>query len=147
MSALNTAAWVALTSLLGAGPPPKPRCTPYEEPGVGHRLASPRGIHMRRRTMAASYVLLGLNLALLGPAVAHADDESFVSDAQGVGFQFASDNLISMGQSACYFLSRNRDPGQIVERIMRYGSVDVDSAHRFLLLSVNEYCPQYGGRI
>lgn len=102
---------------------------------------------MRRRTMVISYALLGLNLALLGPAVAHADDESFVSDAEGLGFQFASDNLISMGQSACYFLSRNRDPGQIVERIMRYGNVDFDSAHRFFVLSVNEYCPRYGGRI
>jgi hypothetical protein len=52
-----------------------------------------------------------------------------------------------MAHSACYFLSRNRDPGQVAERIMRYGNVESDSAHRFLALSVAQYCPQFGYQV
>jgi hypothetical protein len=88
-----------------------------------------------------------LAFTLLGSPVAQADNASFVSDAKALGFQQSSDNLISAGQSACYFLSRNRDPDQVAERIGRYLSVDMDLAHRFLALSVTEYCLQYGGAI
>ncbi len=91
--------------------------------------------------------MMGVTLTVLGSAVARADNASFVSDAKALGFPQNSDNLISVARSACYFLSRNRDPEQVAERIMRYTMVDSDVAHRFLALSVSEYCPQYGGRI
>jgi hypothetical protein len=100
---------------------------------------------MRMYTKTVGCTMMVLTFTLLGSPVVHADNASFVRDAKALGFQQATENLISMGRSACYFLSRQRDPEQVADRIMRYGSVDSDVAHRFLALSVNEYCPQYGG--
>jgi hypothetical protein len=91
--------------------------------------------------------IAGVVLTLVGSPVAQADNASFVRDTQALGFQQASDNLISTARSACYFLSLNRDPGQITDRIERYLNVDSDLAHQFLVLSINEYCQQYGGQI
>jgi hypothetical protein len=89
----------------------------------------------------------GVTVTLLGSPMARADDASFVSETQALGFQQASDNLISTARSACYFLSRDRDPGQITKRVMRYHNVELDPAQRFLVLSVIEYCPQFRERI
>jgi hypothetical protein len=99
---------------------------------------------MRIRALVMVCATTGVTLMMLGSPVAQADNASFVSDTQALGFQQASDNLISTARSACYFLSLNRDPGQITDRIGRYMNVDSDLAHRFFVLSVNEYCPQYG---
>ncbi|MDT5362568.1 MAG: hypothetical protein QOC69_4330 [Mycobacterium sp.] len=98
-------------------------------------------------TIGCAMASVALLLLLLGAPAAHADDASFVREAKALGFVIDTDNLISMGRSACYFLSRTRDPGQVVERIMRYGSVDVNAANRFLAMSVTEYCPQFGDRV
>jgi hypothetical protein len=94
-----------------------------------------------------SCVFVAVTLTLLGPPVARADEASLVTSAKGLGFTISDENIISIGRSACYFLSRNRDPGQVAERVGRYGNVDSDSAWRFLDLSVREYCPQYGDRV
>ncbi|EHB56490.1 protein of unknown function DUF732 [Mycolicibacterium rhodesiae JS60] len=102
---------------------------------------------MRMSTRMIGCTVVGVALTLFGAPAAHADNESFVSTAKALGFQQNSENLISTGRSACYFLSRNRDPGQVTERIARYTSVNLDLAHQFLALSVNEYCPQYDQRI
>jgi hypothetical protein len=102
---------------------------------------------MRMYALTIGSVITGLTLTLLGSPVAQADDASFVRDTQALGFIQASQNLISTGRSACYFLSINRDPGEITERIKRYLNVDPDLAHQFFVLSVNEYCPQFGGAI
>jgi hypothetical protein len=103
---------------------------------------------MRKLADRIGCALVSLALLVLGAApAAHADDESFVRDAKALGFTIDTDNLISMGRSACYFLSRNRDPGQVAERITRYGSVDPNAANRFLAMSVTEYCPQFGDRL
>jgi hypothetical protein len=102
---------------------------------------------MRRYALVMACAIAGVVLTMVGSPVAQADNASFVHDAQALNFQQAADNLISTGRSACYFLSLNRDPGQITDRIMRYLNVDQDLAHRFFVLSVNEYCPQYGGQI
>jgi hypothetical protein len=88
-------------------------------------------------------VVMGVTLTLLGSPVAQADDAGFVRDAKALGFVQAPDNLISTAQSACYFLSRNRDPGQVEERILRYTRVEPGQAHQFFALAVNEYCPQF----
>jgi ABC-type hemin transport system ATPase subunit len=102
---------------------------------------------MRMNAKRAGCVVIAAALTLLGSATARADDASLVRAATELGFGVSAVNLISMGHSACYFLSRNRDPGQVVERIMRYGQVQRDSAQRFLSLSVAEYCPQYRPQI
>lgn len=104
-----------------------------------------KGIQMRRYALAMACAIAGMVLTLVGSPVAQADNASFVRDTQALGFQQASDNLISTARSACYFLSLNRDPGQITDRIRRYMNVDQGMAHQFFVLSVNEYCPQYGG--
>jgi hypothetical protein len=101
---------------------------------------------MRMYALTMGSVITGLTLTLLGSPVAQADDASFVRDTQALGFIQASQNLISTGRSACYYLWLNRDPGQITDRIKRYLNVDPDLAHRFFVLSVNEYCPQYGAQ-
>lgn len=87
--------------------------------------------------------MTGLTLTLLGTPVAQADNASFVRAAQSLGFPQGSENLISTARSACYFLSRNRNPEQVVERIMRYTRVGTDQAHQFFALAVTEYCPQF----
>jgi hypothetical protein len=102
---------------------------------------------MRKLADTIGCAMASVALLLLGAPAAHADDASFVRDAKALGFVIDTDNLISMGRSACYFLSLNRDPGQVAERIMRYGSVDLNAANRFLAMSVTEYCPQFGDRV
>jgi ABC-type hemin transport system ATPase subunit len=102
---------------------------------------------MRKFANRIACALTSVALLPLGAPTAHADDASFVRDAKALGFAFDTDNLISMGRSACYFLSRNRDPGQVAERIMRYGNVDLNAANEFLAMSVTEYCPQFGDRV
>lgn len=101
-------------------------------------------MHKIAATIGAA--LTGAPLILFSPS-AQADNASFVSDVKALGFQQASDNLISTARSACYFLSRNRDPGQVTERISRYLAVDADMARTFFAMSVNEYCPQYLDRV
>ncbi|GLP82994.1 DUF732 domain-containing protein [Mycobacterium antarcticum] len=99
---------------------------------------------MRTGALLAGCVVIGVTVGLLGSPVARADDASFVRDAKALGFVQASDNLISTAQSACYFISLNRDPGQVEQRILRYTRVDSPSqAHQFFVLAVNEYCPQH----
>jgi len=102
---------------------------------------------MRMFAKRGGCVVIAATLAVLGSPTAHADDASLVRNARELGFRVSAVNVISMAQSACYFLSRNRDPGQVADRIMRYGNVELDSAHRFLDLSVNEYCPQYAAQV
>jgi Protein of unknown function (DUF732) len=102
---------------------------------------------MRLYALVIACAATGVTLTLLGSPAAQADDASFVRDAQARGIQQASANLISTGQSACYYLWLNRDPGQITDRIRRYLNVEPDVARQFFVLSVNEYCPQYSGQV
>jgi ABC-type hemin transport system ATPase subunit len=102
---------------------------------------------MRKYAKRGAWAVIAATVAVLGSPTASADDANLVRSARELGFYVSAVNLVSMGQSACYFLSRNRDPGQVADRIMRYGNVKPDSARQFLALSVREYCPQYGDRI
>lgn len=90
--------------------------------------------------------LLAVPLILLSPP-AQADNSGFVSEAKALGFQHGSANLISTARSACYFLSLDRHPVEVTNRISRYLAVDADLARRFFAMSVNEYCPQYRDRV
>lgn len=101
---------------------------------------------MRRSALTTGCVVITTMLGVLGSPVAQADDDSFVRRVQALGFVQSSDSLVSTAQSACYFLLRNRDPQEIEQRIVRYTRIEPPSqAHSFLVLSVDEYCPQYGG--
>ncbi|MDQ2637865.1 MAG: DUF732 domain-containing protein [Actinomycetota bacterium] len=100
---------------------------------------------MYKPAIAIGAALIGVSLALSPPA--QADNSGFVSHLKALGFQQASDNLISTARSACYFLSLNRHPGQVTDRISRYLAVDADLARTFFAMSVNEYCPQYRDRV
>lgn len=101
---------------------------------------------MRRTASAIGGAVIGASLILSSPP-AQADNPGFVREAKALGFQQAAANLISTARSACYFLSLNRDPGQVRERISRYLSVDTDLGRTFFAMSVNEYCPQYRDRV
>jgi hypothetical protein len=103
---------------------------------------------MRMYALKMGCAMTAVTLALLGSPVAQADDASFVHDTQAIGFIQASQNLISTARSACYYLVfYRRDPDQVTDRIGRYLNVNPDMAHRFLVLAVNEYCPQSSGEI
>jgi hypothetical protein len=119
----------------------------HDEKTPNSRRLLQNGITMRTNALTVGYVVMGVTLTLLVSPVAHADDASFVHDAQSLGFTQASDNLISTAQSACYFLSLNRDPGQVLQRIIRYARIEPDQGQKFFVLAVNEYCPQYAGII
>jgi hypothetical protein len=101
---------------------------------------------MRKIVTVIGGALMGVSLILFSPP-AQADSSSFVSEVKALGFQQGPDNLISTARSACYFLSLNRDSGQVMERISRYLAVDTDLARTFFTMSVNEYCPQYRDRV
>jgi hypothetical protein len=102
---------------------------------------------MRTYATAVGCTLMGIALALLGSPTAQADDTSFVLAARSLHFQQNSQNLISTGRSVCYFISLNRDPGEIRDRVARYTRVDPDQARQFFALAINEYCPQFQGAI
>lgn len=101
---------------------------------------------MNKTASAIGGALIGASLMLSSPP-AQADNSGFVSEAKALGFQQASDNLISAARSACYFLGLNRNPNQVADRISRYLAVDADLARTFFTMSVNEYCPQYRDRV
>lgn len=84
-------------------------------------------------------------VAVGGAPLAHADSATFVAEARALGFQQWDDVVIRMGMSACRFLQPQlrRTPADAAQHIMRYASVGPDQAHQFLVMSVNEYCPQY----
>lgn len=109
-------------------------------------FVSHKGLRMRRIAIAIGGALIGMPLIVLSPP-ARADDSGFASEAKALGFQHGRDNLLSTARSACYFLSLNRDPAQVTNRISRYLSVDDHLAARFFAMSVEEYCPQYRDRI
>ena len=90
-----------------------------------------------------------LLLALLAAPLAQAENATFVAEARALGFQQWDDVLIRMGVSACRFLQPElrRAPADVAQHIERYANVDANQARRFLVLSVNEYCPQYADRV
>lgn len=102
---------------------------------------------MRTCAKIGGSVVFAATVALLGSQTAQADDANLLRSARDLGFLVSDYNLLAMGHSACYFLSLNRDPGQVTDRIRRYGNVEPDAAGRFLSLAVQEYCPQYGNRV
>lgn len=141
-------------AIAGRGQPERRiRCTTCCLP---KKVTSPGGNPVMQRfvlgiggaTVALGFAA-GLALGLLRAPTAHADDASFVAETRALGFQQSDDVLIRMGRSACRFLQPNlrRDPTEVEEHVRRFGGVESDQAHRFLLLSVDEFCPQYSNRV
>lgn len=95
--------------------------------------------------LTAGWLAIGAAAVLLGSPVAQADDAGFVRDVEAIGFVHGPENLISTADSACYFLSRNRTPFEVEERVQRYLRVDAGQARQFLILAVGRYCTQYVG--
>lgn len=104
---------------------------------------------MRKVVMRVVCCTIGATLVLLGSPVAQADNSTFVAEARVLGFQQPGDVLIRMGLSACRFLQPHlrRTPGDVTQHIRRFANVGPDQAHRFMVMSVYEYCPQHAGRI
>ena len=117
---------------------------------------------MRCPTKQVSCAAAALILALFGAPMALADPASFVAGARALGFEGSDDNIIRMGISACRFLQPNlrRNPEDVEAHIVRSAGLEPASipdpsrpptkmpdAHQFLILSVNEYCPQLSYRI
>ena len=97
---------------------------------------------------AVGSVAVGVALALSGSPIAHADDASFVRAAKAMGFQYTSTNLIIAANNACYQLGPRRRLLRDVElRIQRYLVAEPAVAHQFLVLAVNEYCPEHAGLV
>ncbi|WP_367277382.1 DUF732 domain-containing protein [Mycobacterium sp.] len=121
---------------------------PRKSPHPGETVMQRFVLGIGGATMALGFAV-GLALALLRAPTAHADDASFVAETRALGFQQSDDVLIRMGRSACRFLQPNlrRDPTEVEEHVRRFGGVESDQAHRFLLLSVDEFCPQYSNRV
>jgi hypothetical protein len=90
--------------------------------------------------------IVGVMSALLGPATAHADDDSVIREARDIGILNSDVNIISAGRSVCYVLRLgNRPPEEISAKIARNFVIDSDQARRFSLASANEWCPQWSG--
>jgi hypothetical protein len=111
---------------------------------------------MRKSAWRIGCTVMGLVLALPGAPVARADDATFVAAAHALGFRQWDDLIVRLGRSTCYSLDApagvwpnltRRGPDDATKHIMRYGQVEWDPAHQFLVLAVNEYCPQYTGLV
>lgn len=104
---------------------------------------------MRKAVVRVACCTIGATLVLLGAPVAQADNATFVAEARALGFQQPDDVLIRMGLSACRFLQPHlrRTPDDVTQHIRRYANVGPDQAHRFMAMSVYEYCPQHAARI
>lgn len=118
---------------------------------------------MRNDVKRVGFVMMGMTFALLGAPVAQADNASFVAQARALGFKEPDDVLIRMALSACRFLQPNlrRHPDEVEDHIARHANIDpatipdpsrgpdppAGDAHQFLILSVNEYCPQLAYRL
>ena len=111
---------------------------------------------MRKHVWVGS-ALTGMMIALLGAPVSRADDASFLAAARALGLQQEPVELIRTAQSVCYaFLvgerlradpRRDNPPELVANRVARYLILSPDEARQFLVLSVNEYCPQYSDRV
>ncbi len=117
---------------------------------------------MRKGIKQVCCTMIGMTLASMTAPMAQADGASFLAGARALGFQQSDDNLIRMALSACRFLQPNlrRDPIDVEAHIIRYAAlapasvpdpsrppIQVPDAHQFLILSVNEYCPQLAYRL
>ena len=106
------------------------------------------GIRMPKTATAIGGFALGLALAFAVPPAAQADDTSFVRSAKSIGFIQTPPNLILLARNTCNMLWYNNRPiNEVEERIQRYMRVSADQAHQFFVLTINEYCPQYGGLV
>ncbi len=104
---------------------------------------------MRTIVVRLACSTIAATLALLGAPVAQANNATFVAAARALGFQQPDDVLIRMGLSACRFLQPHlrRTAGDVAQHIRRFANVRPDQAHRFMVMSVYEYCPQHAGRV
>lgn len=118
---------------------------------------------MRKCVKQVGCTTMAMTFALLAAPVAQADNASFIGDARALGFEEPDDVLIRMALSACRFLqpALRRHPADVEEHIARHANLDPASvpdprrgpdppagdAHQFLVLSVNEYCPQLAYRV
>lgn len=104
---------------------------------------------MRKFAMKIGCSTIGAMLALLGAPLTQADNATFVTQARALGFPQSDDVLIRMGMSTCRFLQPQlrRTPADVAQHIMRYANVNPGQTHQFLVMSVNEYCPQYADRV
>lgn len=91
--------------------------------------------------------LIWLTVALSVAPVAHADDDSFVAAARGLGMQQSPQYVIGSGHSVCNMLTLGQTPDQLADRIMGHSGMGADQAHQFITLSAHEYCPQFSDRV
>ncbi len=117
---------------------------------------------MRKFIKQAGCSMMIMIFALLATPLAQADEASFLAGARALGFEEDDNLLIRMALSACRFLQPhlNRHPVEVEEHISRYASLEPASVpdpsrppepapdpHRFLVLSVTEYCPELAYRV
>jgi hypothetical protein len=111
---------------------------------------------MRKYFNRICWAVMGLTLAVPGAQVANADNETFVAAAHALGFPQWDDVLIRLARHSCYSLDvpagvwpdlTRRGPDDVTRYVMKYGAVEWDPARQFVVLAVNEYCPQYSGLV
>ncbi|WP_197515418.1 DUF732 domain-containing protein [Mycobacterium sp. E1747] len=89
--------------------------------------------------------MVGFTLAFHGAPTAQADEDSFVRSVQSLGFPQAPTNLKSIAQSACYYVKLNRDPDEVLGRIIRMTRAEPEQGRQFFRLAVDEFCPEFHG--
>lgn len=101
---------------------------------------------MRIKTILAS--LLGVAALMLGrPALAHADDASFLEDMEAAGFYNDGGNgaEIAVGHDICRELANGWTSAQAVRDLWMTGKMDEDGATQFVSIAIKDLCPAYGG--
>ncbi len=101
---------------------------------------------MRKYATRIGSTMIGVTLALLGAPAAHADDSNFVAAARALGMQQPPDYVIRSGHSACLLLNMASTPDKLADRMTTTG-LGEDQAHKFVALSVDDYCPQYSNEV
>jgi hypothetical protein len=97
---------------------------------------------VRRRILSALAALL-VAPALMGAGVAHADEDSFLTDMEKAGFQNDGGNAaeLKVGWDECRIASTG-GRAAAVKDLWHNANMDEDSAIRFVDIAIRDLCPQ-----
>ena len=97
---------------------------------------------VRRRILSALAALL-VAPALMGAGVAHADEDSFLTDMEEAGFQNDGGNAdeLKVGWAECRIV-RTGGRAAAVKDLWHNANMNEDSATQFVDIAIRDLCPQ-----
>jgi hypothetical protein len=79
--------------------------------------------------------------------VAHADTGDFLNGVHALGFQRSDGYLINTAQALCIRFTVGNTVDMATDSIVHQFGVGPGPAHQFVVLAVNNFCPQFNDRL